>query len=48
MLPGPFPIGQVRKISADVIWEKKYLKGKRKRWKILKKNEERGKKRKKG
>jgi hypothetical protein len=36
------------KISADVIWGKKYEKAKRKRGKIGKKKEERGKKRRKG
>jgi hypothetical protein len=36
------------KISADVIWRKKYEKAKRKRGEMLKKKEERGKKMRKG
>jgi hypothetical protein len=40
----PPPLGGVEKISADVIWGKKYEKAKRKRGKKLKKKEESGKK----
>ncbi len=41
--PHPTPLGG-GKISADVIWEKKYEKGKRKRGKMQKKKERKRKK----